>query len=311
MAENEGAEPVWFETGTTLVAAASTAGEPEGAGVVAIDVAASKPIGSGRLSLLVELAGSPRLASGYPVFPASGLDQLRVAEIHYDFPTVIGEWSIGYIDSKAYLDASDVANDEKTQFSNPVFVNNPTIGMPQSSLGFSWRPPARREWSGYSFVLAASKESGAFIAFEHWRALANATIRLGVWGRSANLPVRQWTMDHEYGLYTAIDGSVGGLNWNLRAGVANPGQGASESFIGMAWEAPLAGHTLGFGVGRSMSGDIWSIGSPGEALHAEFYYRRELSRRLAITPCIRYLNSIEDGERTGEWSAGVRFRLDI
>ncbi|MGI9569219.1 MAG: carbohydrate porin [Desulfobulbia bacterium] len=306
-------ESALIETGTTVVASASSQGEPEGAGAVAFDITASLPVHGGQFSFLIEAETSPYFDNVHQVFPNADTDHLQVAEVHYDFVTDSGEWSIGLIDSKAYIDISDIANDDKKQFSSSVFANNPTIGIPEPGLGLSWRLPLNENRPSYSALIAASDGSGAFVSIEAWQAFANTTIRLGMWGSSANqmTSMSQHSVDIDYGLYTSIDGSLALLKWNLRLGLAIPNLGASKSFIGIANEIPFAGNSLGIAFGRSKQGDHWSSGGPDEVKHVELYYRYELSNNLSITPCIQYRKTLGFDDNLRLLSAGVRFRMVI
>lgn len=313
LAEQQIMPPAWVEIGSTLVASANHAGEPVDTGIAAFDVAAGMPVHGGQLSFLIEAETRPGLMTGSGVYSSVIEDQVRVSEFHYDFETASGEWAIGFVDSRGYIDVSDIANDDKTQFTNPVFVNNPTIDLPRNSIGLSWQHPAKAGDPGYALLLTSSGGPGAFIALETWLDFEAVTARLGAWDKSSDLrlPASKWTREHHYGFYAAIDGKLASLNWNARAGLANPGSRDSESFISIAAEFPVAANTLGIAAGRGMRGDHLSFGRVGEAKHIEVYYRYAVSASIVITPCIQFSHHGGPGDDPGTLTAGLRIRLNI
>lgn len=317
MAEHQSAPPLSVEVGSTLVGAATSAGEHENAGVAAFDVAAGLALRGGQFSLLIEADTQPWFTAATPdlswvnhdlgTVPGFSQSQARISELHYDFANDSGDWSIGFIDSKAHIDGSTVANDDKTQFSNPAFVNNPTIRLPDNSLGLAWQRPLEAGNRGYSLLLAKDGGDGAFLAVESWWAFETVTARLGAWDNSHALAAPAWkdASRNDFGLYMSFDGSLAALSWNVRTGIARPDHSEIESFISVAAEIPIAANSMGIAVGYLLRGGLRG-GS-----HFELYYRFALSEGIVITPCVQFSRYGDPADPLSTLTAGVRFRLNI
>jgi hypothetical protein len=322
VAEPEEEGVAWAALGTTGFNSITTAEDPAATSLLLFDVAIAAPARGGYFSLVVEAEAGPPVSMGPAGLPSGhGAENpltlrdrdARLTEALYRFRGGGGEWAVGIIESKGYLDASAVTNDEKTQFSNPVFVNNPTINLPDSNLGLSWWGPSKTQDHGYSAVLATRQESGVFLALETWQAWRTVVARLGAWSNSgrSRLETGGTQPGRGWGLYASLDGHFDAWRWNVRMGVARPGAPTAPKFISVAAELPRGRHTLGIAAGHATQGDRLSLDESGQGSHVELYYRAILSSGLAITPSLQFSDRSFRGARATALTAGVRFRLSI
>lgn len=337
---------VVVESSATLTAQTTNASVVENEYLASFDVSATLPVSNGQWSMLIEANTSPKNAGVSAFLPeanadagtaldGSGKGRIQISELHYDFKTEGGEWAIGLLDGAAYIDTSDVANDETTQFLGSSFVNNPTIALPDYSLGLSYHHPTSDNKFGYSVLVMAShgladtdgtsysdlfklggEGKGAFVAMETYWNFATVTARLGAWRSSADSPIliNQREDDHNYGFYTILDGHHSAFSWNIRAGIASLENSNSESFISIATEIPFAENALGVAVGHTMLDKTIKATGHGNTSHFELYFRYTGFRGIEITPSIQYLKNSEfdRDEFAGTDDiivAGIRFGL--
>ena len=329
--EKEGDYPGIVAIGTTLTALAGSGDSVEAEHGMAFDVYTVVPTRTGAWSLLVEAATHPmssQFARGG--HPASGRESWRsayngeaqLAELHYSFHALGGAWSIGLLDSKLHIDGSGVANDDKEQFLGAAFVNNPSIALPENSLGFAYRREPDLTAPGYT-VLTTARETddsgtglrfkGQFLAAEVFRGIGDMTMRLGAWGSSFS---RSAATDlgftgENHGLYASLDGQFNELAWNVRAGAARFDAGAEETFVGVATQIPVRRSVLGIGVGHSYRTANALTGTAGHSNHLEVYYRFTALGRFVITPDIQYRQITGEAGSEGVFSACVRVRIAI
>lgn len=247
--------------------------------------------------------------------------RIQASEIHYTTDVGPGSLTVGLIDATGFLDGSDVANDETAQFLGGTFVNNPTIGFPDYTLGFAYHIDNGDKNPYYTFFLGSSHglgdnakksysqlidvtedidathEKGVFAAAEIGLPVAGTTVRAGVWTNTSDQDRNDGNgTDENYGLYGVVDGSAGNVNWNVRLGWANEDVSAAESFISFAGEMPLAGMTLGAAIGHVMQSDPAVTATSDDTTHAEIYLKHEYSDSFSITPSVQFIeNSGFDG----------------
>jgi hypothetical protein len=311
--EEESDTAIRIGIGTTAYMLATGADEAEAAGVIAFDAAVAIPLVSGEFSLLIEAENSDDLFNPASDYLRADQYQARLSELHYDFTGERGEWAIGIIDSKTYLDVSAVANDDKSQFSNPVFVNNPTVKLETGRPGMAWGASCGSGQCGYAVVLAAGDDKGAFLGLESRWNLGAMVARLGAWGDNgeAQRPAEQSRHIRDFGFYAAIDGRLGVVDWNVRAGLAHTGSRSRQSFLGLAAAVPLRSNTIGIAVGHSVHRGKTAPEASYRAAHFEIYYRYTVSEQLAVTPGIQYGNGAGPLGGPGALTASVRLRLVI
>jgi hypothetical protein len=310
------------------------------------DALASVPLGRGRLHIRIEANSNPDHSAVSAFLPDANKDvgsalnskgegRLQISGFHYDFEGGSGEWAIGLLDAPEYIDKSEVANDENTQFLGTSFVNNPSIAMPDYSLGFSYQQATSDTGHGYSVVVLAShgladNESasysdlvrltgdgkGVFIAAEAFRKFGPVTSTLGLWNNSAH-NTDQMTgglqSQGNHGFYAVLDGHHEKANWNVRAGIADSEISDIKSFVGFSVEFPFAQSQLGIAAGRKRLDNRTVAETSGSLRHVEIYYRFTALDRIMITPSIQWLHGRNAySETPGDVSnvvAGIRFGL--
>ena len=317
----ESAGAPWAEIGVTGLNALSTGDDPATAGLLLFDVAVGLQARGGAFALLIEAESQPDFGAWQTAAPnargalqagAAGEGAARLTDFRYSFPSASGVWSIGFLESKSFIDASAVANDEKTQFANPVFANNPNINLPESSLGLGWQSAPQPGGHGYTAVLSVREGRAGFIALERFQECRGIVARLGAWrsGAPAAPEFGGPAGGGSHGLYASLDGRLATLRWNLRLGIAQPSKDALASFLGLAAELPLARATLGVALGQSRqhSGRLTEGSAPSS--HLELYYRRVIGNGLAITPSLQFSDG-PGSSQSGLLTAGIRIRLSI
>ena len=258
--------------------------------------------------------------------------RLQVSALNFSLPLGRDSITIGLLDPTGFLDASEIANDETSQFIATDFVNNPTIEFPDYTLGGAYHHEHRGDSliPGYTLVLTGSHGladnpersyaelvdlheagKGAFAAAELYWELPDAILRIGFWGRDDDHEKLHGDTGTEgnYGLYGVADITLGGASCNLRWGLANGAVSAAADFLALAVEYPLLGQTLG--VGLSRSGASADLDDGRDAYHAEVYLGIKLTTVLRLTPSIQYLKnsgltSPDDGLPDEVWVAGLR-----
>lgn len=329
--EEESDYPGIVEIGTTLTALAGSGDSVEAEHGMAFDVYTAVPTRTGGWSLLVEAATHPmssQLSRGG--LPADGQESWRaaysgeahLAELHYSFQALGGAWSIGLLDSKLHIDGSGVANDDKEQFLGAAFVNNPSIALPENSLGFAYRREPGPGAPGYTLLTTARETDdagtglrfkGLFLAAETFRDVGSMMVRLGVWGSrfSQSAGAEFGFTGESHGLYASMDGQFNDLAWNARAGTARFDAGAEETYIGLATQIPIRQSVLGIGVGHSARTGNALTGAAGHSNHLEVYYRFTALGRFVITPDMQYRQITGAAGSEGVFSVCVRLRIVI
>jgi hypothetical protein len=322
--------PGLVEIGTTLTAMADRDSEGNES-VMAFDVLTTIPTDGGSWGLLMEAVADPMAnasAANARHVPGNGAwgqahgGQARVAELHYNFTALGGDWSVGLLDSKVHIDGSHVANDDKEQFLGAAFVNNPAIAIPENRLGVAYRhaagpfaPQVTVMMSASEMTVAESDETvdSLFLALEAAREIGGLTTRLGAWVNGVRRPDNRGFEPgpQDYGLYASVDGHFGRLGWNVRGGTARLGGRAQESFLGAATLIPLRRSVLGFGVGHSVRSGPALTGFGGQTSYLEVFYRFTALDRFTITPDLQYQRISGMPGADGGFAACLRIRMMI
>lgn len=313
--------PAALEADVTLTALAASAEPVRSEALASFDLRLAVEAGPGQWFFHAEASTTPRsfgVAAWFPeinkdagtALDGRGHGRVQLSEVYYEFAAGRGIWAAGLIDAPAYIDTSDIANDETRQFLAATFVNNPTIPLPDYSPGVAWRYPAADGRRGFTFLLQSShgladnedasyrelvdfgeEAKGAFAALETDTEWSSLTWRLGAWGRKTRKPRRMEATEDtsRYGLYGVVDGHGETFAWNLRAGAADAGGSDLDAFFSAAAVIPTARGRLGMAAGRTLAGARHDDPGRRAGWHAEVYYRHRLSDVLAITPDIQYL----------------------
>jgi len=300
------------------------------------DLVATVPAGPGEWVIYVEGSATPNTAHVSQVLgeangdAGSALDRdgkgrVQVSELHYVLPLDGASLTIGLMDTKGFLDSSEVANDETAQFLGTTLVNNPTIEFPDYTLGAAYHHEPADGGVGMVGVLVGShgladnpnrsysqlvdvgdNGKGVFAAGELYWPRSNRTYRFGVWVNSKDHAKLDGSAGSEsnYGAYAVADGAAGKLKWNLRLGAANDKVSQAATFAGIAFEYPVMGSTLGAGL--THTGASSKLGSSSDdTVQAEIYARFDLSNSLHITPSVQWL------ENSGFDKSGTSFDNDM
>jgi hypothetical protein len=329
---------------STLTALTASSSAIENEYFASFDISATLPTAHGLWSLVIEANSTPRIAGVSTFLPdanndvgsaldGSGQGRIQLSGLHYGFVTGHGKWTVGLLNAGDYVDTSEVANDEKTQFLNSSFVNNPTIALPDYSLGFSYSNPSTGNQPGYAILVTGShglgdndsasyadlaklgeNGKGVFVAAEaHWETDTVIT-RIGAWASSAHRPVPiDQHDDQHFGAYAVLDGRSERLSWNARAGVAHSDRSRSKYFLGIATDIPIAENALGIALGHSVLNES-AAGALGSTQHVEIYYRFSGFASLELTPSIQLLHkdNVDQGKTDNtstEVVIGVRLGL--
>jgi hypothetical protein len=238
--------------------------------------------------------------------------RFQVSEFFYGSSLGEAEYAVGLIDTAAFLDGSDVANDETVQFLNTNLVNNATIALPDYTLGLAMTNEAQAGSVGYAIVAAGShglgdnpnssyselvemdaSGKGLFVAAELHKSVESVTAKLGVWMNSAkdNRGKLNGTgFGNLYGVYGLVDLSVGDVMVNMRLGVANDEVSDAANFFSVAGNYPVGWGEIGAGIAHVGVSDNSAAGMD-DSISSEIYARYELTEALQITPSLQYVEN--------------------
>jgi hypothetical protein len=290
------------------------------------DLVATLPAGAGEVLVYVEGSTSPRHnsvsssnlkeanADAGSALDRDGHGRLQVSELHYTRPLGNNSLTLGLLNPAGSLDGSAVANDETLQFLGASFVNNPTIGMPDYTLGAVYHAEAVQARPGFTLVITSSHGladnpdasyaelvdvsddgKGAFLAGEIYGHQATATWRAGLWTNTAEHDYLDGSTDtgSNYGAYLSTDIDLSAYReqsrLNLRLGIANDKVSAAARFYGLSLETLLGGNTLGLGLAHTAVSARAS--NLADMTQAEIYLRLELTDSLHITPSVQWIEN--------------------
>lgn len=303
--------------------------------LASFDLVAVIPHGQGQWTTYIEGNISPRRQGVSTLLgeangdAGSALDRddkgrLQVSELHYSRDVGDNSLTVGLLNPAGVLDASAVANDETSEFLGASFVNNPTIAFPDYALGASLHLEEGNGGPGFNLLLSSShgladnpnrsyaqlvdveaSDQGLFLGAETYWRRGDSRWRLGLWAHSEEQPVVDGAAKEaaNYGSYLSTDYAVGNSRWNLRLGVANAEVSPAAAFVGLAVESPVAGHSLGAGVARTLVSD--QLGDADDVTQAELYLRVAMGDGLQLTPSIQYLRNSGFDHSGGEFDRAV------
>ncbi len=249
--------------------------------------------------------------------------RMQLSELHYTWYTDSGTLTTGLLDIVAFLDNSEIAENEVEQFLSSSFVSNPTIALPEYSLASAYHLLATTEHIGLKVLIAASEgltdssnktyselfklKKGAFAAIEPYWQSKQLTTRLGLWGSTANSEhlSSETETEHNYGAYVVIDGVSSNFIWNIRAGIANRQAFETSKFISAAVEIPFGADVFAIAIAQTWQPKEQSSLETKINHQAELYYRLNANKHLQITPSIQYIESI-DKTKTNNLIYGLR-----
>lgn len=312
----EAESPVGLSGGVTAVGQRSDDDASDSSLTASLDLYLSVSRKGGRLELYVEGGTTPRgVAAELPQVNADAgtalnrelRGRLQVSELKYDFD-VAGErgLAVGLVDLSAYLDTTRINNDENLQFLAAPFVNNPTIELPDYTLGAVFRQPSRPGRPRIHAAVAASSGlgdtaersysslldvdapgRGLFAAIETGWTSKRQLYRLGVWhhGGDHDTLDRRAAGRSNFGAYGAASRVFGRSGFNLRAGFADPEISAAQRFASLSWVLELGRQVLGVGLAGARASR--SIAGSDDMAHAELYLSVRVGRELYLTPSLQ------------------------
>jgi hypothetical protein len=315
-------ENVEFEGGITAVVQDTDESKVDGESNASLDLVTTIPLGPGAWTLYVE--GSTTLDAGHvaAVFGEANADagtaldrddkgRLQVSELLYSLPVGTGELSAGLLDVTGFLDASEVANDETTQFLGSSFVNNPAVEFPDYTLGVVYAQVPESDGLGFIVTLLGSNGlgdnpnvsyselvdvsedgKGVFAGGELVTINGPGTYRLGAWLNTADHNELAGTSNDEEnaGAYLSADWLFENFGVNLRLGVADEDVSEAASFVAVSAGYEYGTVTYGAGIAQTgVSDDV--AGDVDDTTQIELYAGWDVRENLQITPSLMFLQN--------------------
>jgi hypothetical protein len=311
-----------IESGVTITYLDSDDSRIDAEASLSADVLIFQPMSTGTWTLHLE--GSTRLdddgvnnlvgeanADAGSALDGNGDSRVQLSELYYSWPMASGNMTVGILDTAAFLDGSDVANDETIQFLGAFLVNNPTIEFPDYTPGLTWTRDTRDNWPGISLVLTSSHgladnpdadyhdlfnvgddHKGVFVAGELQWPLQELTLRTGAWLSTADHAELAGTDTDENnaGIYAGIDGPVAAGHWNVRLGLTDADVSAGSAFAGAALEYPLFGLVTGMGIAWLQASDNLDPGTD-VTVQAEIYGRYDFTEAANISAHVQHISN--------------------
>lgn len=313
------------EGGVTVVGQAVDADRVKDEITVSVDFVATLPVGKGEIALYVEGSSTihPRhIAAAIPEAngdAGSALDRddkgrFQVSELKYTFPVgANGSVAAGLLDPPVYLDTSEVANDENAQFLGATFKNNPTIELPDYTLGIVYAGKIGDK-TGYTLALTGSNGladspnksysqlfdvsapgKGVFAAAEFNWTSDKATYRVGAWTNTADHAELNGasTDESNYGIYALADWTLGAGKANARIGVANEEVSEPAGFVSFALEYPVRKVVLGAGISQTIVSNDAQKADPSldDTTQVEIYARFDLGHDIHVSPDLQFIRN--------------------
>ncbi|AOV15897.1 hypothetical protein BJI67_01355 [Acidihalobacter aeolianus] len=279
----------------------------------------------------------------------NGHGRLAITQIYYAIGAGGGELNAGLIFPANYIDTNPVADDEYHQFMGLTFVNDPTIQMPVYVLGGTYSHPLNRTFNvlamlastrdlyGHNYpnlLDSGASDRGSFGDLELDWQQGNLQGNFGAWTNTDHditapplatdvipAPTQNFTRHSAWGVYGNFGGSVPGtgVQWDLRAGWANPKASLASSFVSIQANDTFAtsllagGRKLTVAAGISRTGaSPDAIGPTAPLIQVEAYVRTRLVRSLYISPDVQWIRHTQflPGQH-GQWIEGVRVGLEF
>lgn len=278
-----------------------------------------------------------------------GHGRLAITQLYYAIGAAGGELNAGLIFPANYIDTNPVADDEYHQFMGLTFVNDPTIQMPVYVLGGTYSHPLNRTFSvlamlastrdlyGHNYpnlLDSGASDRGSFGDLELDWQQDDLQGNLGAWSNTAHditapplatdaipAPTKNFARHSAWGVYGNFGGSVPGtgMQWDLRAGWANPKASLASNFVSIqandTFATPLlpGGRKLTVAAGISRTGaSPDAIGPTAPLIQAEAYVRTRLVHSLYVSPDVQWIRHTQFlPDQHGQWIEGVRLGLEF
>lgn len=297
--------------------------------------------GPGRWLAYTEYSSTPRadgVSAAYPqanadagsALDADGQGRLQLSELHYSWDVQAGlSLSGGLMDTAAYIDRSRITNDETRHFLGAGFVNNPTIGFPDYTLGVALDSPLSdgRHWGAAVLVAKAkgladdpSHAYSQLLTQEHGHGWFSAAVlrrrqdwghwRLGLWHNSR----RSDALDGHSaaaegrGMFVGASARAAGREFNLRAGLADARVSEVERFVALAALQPWGRHRLGLAWARSWPSDEPSSPRAAATQIEGFVRWQPGDDSLQISPGVQWLDNPTLSPSASVWVLSLRLQ---
>lgn len=349
---------VTIEAGTTIVSQQSSKqNDTINKDVTgSVDFVIGADIGPGKLHLYVEGSTTPTISASSVIsgvnadagtaLNENGKGRVQLSGIAYGFDLNDFNVSVGVHDLTAFADATEVSNDEGSQFLADSLVNNPSIAFPDytPSLTLNYGDADSIKATvllGNAYGLGDNPSVSYADLFKFGRdgdsglrkglfGLVEASIpgdvdlTLGGWVRTSELPQHLGGANRSrvYGLYANLDGVLNEKTlWSIRAGW-NSGKATDEvtSHLSLAVEHRYKeDHIISLGMAwNGLSSDYKAtFANAANPIVAELYYRWEINEYISISPDIQYrgnsnnLSTTSAGMVGGSaWVYGLRVQID-
>ncbi|MDD3345613.1 MAG: carbohydrate porin [Candidatus Omnitrophica bacterium] len=230
--------------------------------------------------------------------------------------------TFGKLDSSAYFDQNEAANDETSQFLGRIFRNSPVIEFPDNGAGvrFAWLPV---DWLELGY--------GVFDGTGSWEDIGDSLFNIGqvhfktnLFGLSGNYRFYAWnnnadhikwldsgkTKESSYGLGLSFDQKLNdAVTLFARYGWQNPeaynpeitAADGSNYSLEQSWSAGFQVEgaswgrekdVFGFAVGQIMPSDDYKKANNLSAKtegHLEAYYNIHINDHLSVSPDVQYI----------------------
>jgi hypothetical protein len=318
-----GAQDLAVSGNLTAVGQATTDDSIRDEVVSSFDLFVDLQLGPGQVHTYFEVNTTPFSGGVSSLLPGANADagtaldrrgrgRVQVSELRLAWPL----WSdfrahVGLLDATGFIDVSRIANDENLFFLGVPFVNNPTIGFPDYTLGFALegefpfaapltvgavltrsRGLADDECSCYGRLFDLDVQAqGAFIGSAiRWESGAER-ISLGAWLDTSER-VRldgSGRVGTARGVFAVFGHRLGEHSLSVRAGLANGEVLANRGFLGLSYVLARSFNAVGVAVGRTIA----SKELPGleDADRGELFLRRRLVGDVFVTVSVQRMEN--------------------
>lgn len=316
---------VMWEGGITTILQDTDDNRVDAELTASMDLIFTRPGSHGEWLVYIEASTTPDSNGVSALYPTANADAgsvlnrdgdggVQVSEFNYTFHLDDDRrLMIGLVNPSAWLDRSNITNDENTHFVNGSFKNNATIEFPDYTLGAIMRWLGSTTRPEITLVVASSdgiadlpdrsyqdlldltaNERGAFIGGGASWLRERTSLRLGAWLRSGDHAVAGSTDEFEmnYGLYGVAGWQVANNAVNFRVGMANEDVSVATRFAALAYERSTPIGLFGLGLARTRISNSFRQADLDDVTSAEVFLRIPLGNGDGqITPSIQHVEN--------------------
>jgi len=249
----------------------------------------------------------------------TGNGRLQISELNYQLNLSNTQTvTFGLINSGGFLDTSNIANDENTQFLNATLVNNPLIDLPDYSIAAVAEFKSDFDWTflissthgiadnpnrNYSelFEMGAD-DKGLFMAIETFISTlpwSNTQLKLGSWvhtGEHESLSDSTNTDNKNFGVYTTVMHQHDKHQFEVKAAMTNPEVSIAHRFLSIAHQYNWK-NSLYSGLGYSLTNysPKANVNSSNTQV-MEAYLAYQMTEGLTLSPSIQWIENPQYSE---------------